>query len=160
MLRARPWRIFGCALVVALVACSPVGEERSTEPPAASGQAESRIVPEPQYSLSDENTHNKFSSTIPPTLQVPSGSVIEVFTKEATGGQLGPDSTLEEAAALAAWFSDARDESQAEVQWTRRKYVRKPRGAPPGTVIPQRVKTVFVEPDPSLAERLARDVDQ
>lgn len=98
MLRARPWRIFGCALVVALVACSPVGEERSTEPPAASGQAESRIVPEPQYSLSDENTHNKFSSTIPPTLQVPSGSVIEVFTKEATGGQLGPDSTLEDVA--------------------------------------------------------------
>jgi predicted ribosome quality control (RQC) complex YloA/Tae2 family protein len=40
------------------------------------------------------------------------------------------------------------------VDWTRRKHVRKPRAAPPGAVIPQRVKTLFVEPDAAFEERL------
>ena len=35
-----------------------------------------------------ENTHNKFSRSIAPVLSVPSGAVVEVFTQEATGGQL------------------------------------------------------------------------
>jgi predicted ribosome quality control (RQC) complex YloA/Tae2 family protein len=43
------------------------------------------------------------------------------------------------------------------VDWTRRKYVRKPRKAPPGTVIPERIKTLFVEPDPELPKRLERE---
>jgi acetamidase/formamidase len=63
---------------------------------ASSGPGESRVIPEPEYTLDDENTHNRFSSTIPPTLRVPSGAVVEVFTREATGGQLGLDSTLED----------------------------------------------------------------
>ena len=37
---------------------------------------------------------------------------------------------LEEAAALAAWYSGARSEGQVDVHWTRRKYVRRVRGAP------------------------------
>jgi predicted ribosome quality control (RQC) complex YloA/Tae2 family protein len=41
------------------------------------------------------------------------------------------------------------------VDWTRRKHVRKPRGAPPGMVKIQQVKTVFVEPDPAVEERLS-----
>lgn len=57
-----------------------------------------------------------------------------------------PGRDLEEAAGLAAYFSKARSSAFVPVDWTRRKYVRKPRGATPGAVIPQRVKTVFVEP--------------
>lgn len=57
-----------------------------------------------------------------------------------------PARDLEEAARLAAFYSKARSSSIVAVDWTRRKYVRKPRGAPPGTVIPQRVRTLFVEP--------------
>lgn len=68
-----------------------------------------------------------------------------------------PARDLEEAAGLAALFSRARSSALVPVDWTRRKHVRKPRGAPPGAVIPQRVKTLFVEPDPALAERLRRD---
>jgi predicted ribosome quality control (RQC) complex YloA/Tae2 family protein len=70
-----------------------------------------------------------------------------------------PARDLAEAAGLAAWFSKARTSGLVAVDWTRRKHVRKPRGAPPGAVIPQRVKTVFVEPDPETEHRLADDVD-
>jgi predicted ribosome quality control (RQC) complex YloA/Tae2 family protein len=57
-----------------------------------------------------------------------------------------PRATLEEAAAVAAWFSQARRDEYVEVQWTRRKYVRKPRGAKPGAVILKKFETVRVRP--------------
>jgi acetamidase/formamidase len=57
-----------------------------------------RDVPEPEFTLAAENTHNKFSRDIPPVLQVPSGAVVEVRTKEATDGQLTVDSTAEDLA--------------------------------------------------------------
>lgn len=66
-----------------------------------------------------------------------------------------PATDLEEAATIAANHSGARGSGQVPVDWTRRKWVRKPRGAAPGAVIPDRVQTVFVAPDPSLAERLS-----
>jgi predicted ribosome quality control (RQC) complex YloA/Tae2 family protein len=58
-----------------------------------------------------------------------------------------PPATLREAAALAAWFSDAKEEAQADVQVARRKDVRAARGAPPGTVILKRAATVRVRPE-------------
>ncbi len=48
------------------------------------------------YTLTADQTHDKFSSAIAPVLRVKSGSVIEAFTHEATGGQLSIHSTLEE----------------------------------------------------------------
>lgn len=65
-----------------------------------------------------------------------------------------PAADLEEAAVLAANHSGARASGTVPVDWTRRKWVRKPRGAPPGAVVPDRVQTLFVAPDPELAERL------
>jgi acetamidase/formamidase len=52
------------------------------------------------FVLDRSKTHTKFSSTIPPAISVPSGSVIEAYTHEATGGQLTIESTTEELAAL------------------------------------------------------------
>jgi predicted ribosome quality control (RQC) complex YloA/Tae2 family protein len=66
-----------------------------------------------------------------------------------------PSRDLEEAGILAAMHSKARMSGSVPVDWTLRKYVRKPRGAPPGSVLPDRVKTVFVTPDPALVETLA-----
>lgn len=63
------------------------------------------------------------------------------------------ESTLVEAAEAAAWFSEAREQPRADVQWTRRKYVRKQRGAPAGTVRVKRFDTVRVRP--RLPEALA-----
>lgn len=54
--------------------------------------------------------------------------------------------TLEEAASLAAWWSDARGSDWTEVQWTRRKNVRRLRGAAPGTVTVKRHESVRVRP--------------
>ncbi|HSG47283.1 MAG TPA: hypothetical protein VLA43_05620, partial [Longimicrobiales bacterium] len=62
---------------------------------------------------------------------------------------------LEEAAVLAALHSRARTSGSVAVDWTLRKYVRKPRGAPPGAVTPDRLKTVMVRPDAALMARLA-----
>lgn len=68
-----------------------------------------------------------------------------------------PARDLEEAAVLAARYSRARTSAVVAVDWTRRKHVRKPRGAPPGSVVIQRAKTVFVEPDEAVEERLRVD---
>jgi predicted ribosome quality control (RQC) complex YloA/Tae2 family protein len=66
-----------------------------------------------------------------------------------------PRRDLVEAAVMAALHSEARGSGSVPVDWTRRKHVRKPRKAAPGAVIPDRVETVFVAPDPALPERLA-----
>ena len=68
-----------------------------------------------------------------------------------------PRADLTEAAVLAALHSEARHSGMVAVDWTRRKYVRKPRKAAPGAVVPERVATLFVEPDPAVAERLSPD---
>jgi NFACT N-terminal and middle domains/NFACT protein RNA binding domain len=64
---------------------------------------------------------------------------------------------LATAAVLAAVHSRARTSGVVAVDWTRRKYVRKPRGSPPGRVTIERAKTVFVEPDAELETRLRVD---
>jgi hypothetical protein len=68
-----------------------------------------------------------------------------------------PRRDLEEAAVLAALHSGSRGSSTVPVDWTRRKYVRKARKAPAGTVIPGEVQTLFVEPDRELLRRLKGD---
>jgi predicted ribosome quality control (RQC) complex YloA/Tae2 family protein len=66
-----------------------------------------------------------------------------------------PARDLEEAAILAALHSKARTSGSVPVDWTVRKYVRKPRKSPPGQVTVEREETLFVEPDASLLEALA-----
>ena len=80
------------ALAVAL-AC---GAPQPAAPPAAGPDP----VPAPDFTVAAENTHNRWSATIPPILTVPSGAVVEVFTKEASDGQITPETTAEELAAV------------------------------------------------------------
>lgn len=64
-----------------------------------------------------------------------------------------PDArSLGDAALLAAHFSRARGEEGAEVAWTRRKHVRKPKGSAPGSVVATQERTLHVRLD---AARLA-----
>jgi len=65
-----------------------------------------------------------------------------------------PARDIHEAAVLAALFSRARTAGTVPVDWTRRKYVRKPRKAPPGKVAIERARTVFVEPDAAMEKRM------
>lgn len=61
---------------------------------------------------------------------------------------------LMEAAVLAAIHSKARTSRTVPVDYTRRKYVRKRRKSPPGQVMIERAKTLFVEPSEDLEEQL------
>lgn len=64
------------------------------------GTLQAQDHPEPKYRLSSDQTHNRFSSAIPAALTVPAGAVIEVFTEEASDGQLTLSSTVEDVASL------------------------------------------------------------
>ena len=55
-----------------------------------------------------------------------------------------PLPTLKQAALLAAWYSKGRNSSTVPVDYTLRKYVKKPSGAAPGKVIYTHQKTVYV----------------
>lgn len=69
----------------------------------------------------------------------------------------GPD-LLVDAAHLAAHFSSARGDADVEVTWTRRRWVTKPRGTPPGSVRLLREKTILVRVEPArLARILGRE---
>lgn len=57
------------------------------------------------------------------------------------------DATLEEAAQLAAFFSQGKHSSLVPVDYTLIRHVRKPNGAKPGFVIYERQKTLFITPD-------------
>jgi acetamidase/formamidase len=72
------------------LACQPAQESMPTaqEEPA-------RQIPTPDYTLTKDQTHNKFSSTIEPVLRVKSGAVIEAYTEDASDEQLLADADLE-----------------------------------------------------------------
>ena len=78
------------------------------------------------------------------------GSHVILWTE---GGQ--PDlQSINEAAILAAWFSQARDSSKVPVDYTPVRYVKKPGGARPGMVVYTTYETAQVTPDGELAKRL------
>lgn len=72
-------------------------------------------------------------------------------------GQEVPDSTLNQAAIIAAANSKAADSAQVPVDYTLIKNVKKPRGAKPGMVIYVNYQTAYVTPDFELEKRLMID---
>jgi len=89
-------------------------------------------VLKPDFVLTQDQTHDKFSRLIEPVVRVPSGSIIEAFTHECTGGQLNINSTVEDA---------------AKVDWDRIHTLTGPvyvEGADPGDVLV--VRLIELEP--------------
>lgn len=81
--------VLSACLVIFLTGCgAEPPPEKSVDTP----------VLKPDFVLTKDQTHDKFSRLIEPAVRVPSGSIIEAFTHEATGGQITPTSTLEDAA--------------------------------------------------------------
>ncbi|MCB9877148.1 MAG: DUF814 domain-containing protein [Planctomycetes bacterium] len=62
--------------------------------------------------------------------------------------------TLLDAATLAVHFSKARGEPRIDVIYTPRKHVRKPKGLPPGAVVPSQTKTITVLSDDARLRRV------
>ncbi len=67
-----------------------------------------------------------------------------------TNGTAVPDTTLIQAAQLAAFHSSAKNSSGVPVDYTFVKFVKKPSGSKPGGVIYTNQKTLYVTPDKEL----------
>jgi predicted ribosome quality control (RQC) complex YloA/Tae2 family protein len=80
------------------------------------------------------------------------GSHVVLRTSSATGQ---PNKRAkEQAAGIAAYYSKMRNARLVPVAVTEKKYVRKPKGAPAGTVALQREEVIFAAPSlPSLQKR-------
>ncbi|MDE3003466.1 MAG: acetamidase/formamidase family protein [Gemmatimonadota bacterium] len=70
--------------------CAP-----SSDPPMSGSDTSSQAeIPEPDVFLTSDQTHARWSATIPPVVTVQSGSVVEVQTMEASDGQFDFESTV------------------------------------------------------------------
>lgn len=65
------------------------------------------------------------------------------------------EATLEEAALLAAYYSQAKESSSVPVDCTLIRHVRKPSGAKPGFVIYDHQRTLYITPDEERIKKLA-----
>lgn len=84
------------------------------------------------------------------TLKIPGAHVII-----RSGGEKVPDSTIEQAAVIAACHSRGRESGLVPVDYTLAKHVFKQNGAKPGMVNYTDQRTVYVRPDAELAKRLS-----
>lgn len=78
-------------LIIVLLACAAL-HACAARKSAPAAPVEDAV--EVKFRLGRDQTHNKFSASIPPVLTVPSGAVIEVETEEATDGQIKVDSDV------------------------------------------------------------------
>ncbi len=62
-------------------------------------------------------------------------------------GQELPDSTFEEAARLAAYYSKAKEQTKVEVDYIQQKHVKKPNGSKPGFVVYYTNYSMTIAPD-------------
>lgn len=97
------------------------------------------------------------------TLRVARPHDLWLHAKDRTGahvivpvdrGQTCASEDLVDAAHLAAHFSDAREEKVVDVQYTDRRYLRKPKGSPPGFVVVDREKVLVLRVEPDLLRGL------
>ena len=58
-----------------------------------------------------------------------------------------PNTVLEKAAQLAAYYSKRKTDSLCPVIYTPKKWVRKPKGSAPGAVVVEREKVLLVKPE-------------
>ncbi len=72
----------------------------------------------------------------------------------STNGREPDKASLSEAAALAAWFSQARENKKVPVDYTLVKYVKKIPGGRPGMVTYTDYKTILAEPSDEMVKKL------
>lgn len=75
------------------------------------------------------------------------------------GSEQPGDSTLWDAANLAAYFSRSRGSSKVPVDFTARRHVRKPPGSRPGAVLYDSFRTITVDPDRAVLARFNLALD-
>ncbi len=85
------------------------------------------------------------------TQKIPGSHVVVIGN-----GDIIPELTCRQAAALAAYHSGGRESSQVAVDYTEVRALKKPVGAKPGKVIYHTYNTMWVTPDRDLCERLKK----
>ena len=75
----------------------------------------------------------------------------------ACEGAVPDDQTLEEAAVIAAWYSQGRGGTKVPVDYTLVKHVKKPSGGRPGAAHYVEYKTIYANPDEAVVNRLKRE---
>lgn len=85
------------------------------------------------------------------TKNIPGSHVIIV-----TEGRTVPDTTLTEAASLAAYFSKGQTSSMVPVDYTEKRNVKKPNGAKPGFVIYTTNQTAYITPTEETVNSLSK----
>lgn len=125
-----------------------------------------QLKPEPERYISSTGTaisvgkNNKQNDML--TFKIAKRTDTWLHTKDIPGSHVvihatEPDeTTLREAATLAAYFSKARDSSSVPVDYTEIRQVKKPNGAKPGFVIYFEQKTVFIDPDEAVILQLKK----
>lgn len=102
------------------------------------------------------------------TLKIAKPHDLWLHAKDRTGahvivplakGHTCPAEDLVDAAHLAAHFSDAREEKAVDVQYTPRRYLRKPKGSAPGAVVVDREKVLLLRFDAALLRALLERED-
>lgn len=97
------------------------------------------------------------------TLRIAKPNDLWLHAKDRTGAhvivpleksQTCPADDLVDAAHLAAHFSDAREEKAVDVQYTPKRYLRKPKGSAPGAVVVDREKVLALRFDTALLRQL------
>lgn len=83
------------------------------------------------------------------TKNIPGSHVIVIYK-----GEDFPDTTLTEAAQLAAYYSKAQGSSMVPVDYTEKRNIKKPNGAKPGMVIYETNKTAYVNADEEIIYKL------
>lgn len=124
------------------------------------------VKPEPERYISSTGTaisvgkNNKQNDML--TFKIAKRTDIWLHTKDIPGSHVvihssEPDeTTLREAATLAAYFSKARESSSVPVDYTDIRQVKKPNGAKPGFVIYFEQKTLYIDPDEALILQLKK----
>lgn len=96
------------------------------------------------------------------TFKIAKRTDIWLHTKDIPGSHVvihatePDDTTLREAATLAAYFSKARESSSVPVDYTEIRQVKKPNGSKPGFVIYFEQKTLFIDPDETVILQLKK----
>ena len=72
-----------------------------------------------------------------------------------TGGREPDETSLYEAACLAAYYSQGREAGKVPVDYTPVRYVKKPAGSRPGMVVYTTYQTIYAVPDGQLVKKLA-----
>lgn len=125
-----------------------------------------QLKPEPERFISSSGIpisvgkNNKQNDML--TFKIAKRTDIWLHTKDIPGSHVvihasdPDDTTLREAATLAAYFSKARDSSSVPVDYTEIRQVKKPNGSKPGFVIYFEQKTLFIDPDEAVILQLKK----